>query len=245
MTEQPAQPARPSSFGGFGSNANAQQPAQPARPSPFARLGGNAQQPAPGASQPAQQPTPAPRPNPLTSRLGPPKTQWRIIPLVSPLVRFDLTGLGDPFHRMLGTKLSVEMGETPAAIKAMEAGGEQVAEMAARLDESWKEYDFKGALLLYNWNKDTRSVLMGRIPLAENTEPEDYEDDKRPAPTILRVLDLWLVINVLARTRANLLLPDAPLALEAQYLGRSLYSNDPRLLALAQATGCIEESALS
>src|SRR5262249_26935806 len=155
---------------------------------------------------------------------GPPKTQWRIIPVVSPLVRFDLNGLGDPFHRMLGTKLSVEMGDTANAIKAMEAGGEQVAQMVARLDEFWKEYDFKGALLLYNWNKDTRSVLMGRIPNPENAEADDhYDDDKRPAPTILRGLDLWLAINVLARTRANLLLRDAPLALEAQYLGRSLY----------------------
>jgi hypothetical protein len=146
---------------------------------------------------------------------------------------------------MLGTKLSVEMGDTANAIKAMETGGENVAEMVARLDDMWKEYDFKGALLLYSWNKDTRSVLMGRIPVPESAEADDhYDDDKRQVPTILRVLDLWLVINVLARTRANLLLPDAPLALEAQYLGRSLYSNDPRLLALAQATGCIEESAL-
>ncbi|MBL8163046.1 MAG: hypothetical protein JNJ61_13760, partial [Anaerolineae bacterium] len=42
--------------------------------------------------------------------------------------------------------------------------------------------------------------------------------------------------------RANILLPNAPLALEGQYLGQSLYTDDPRLIAIAQATGIIEES---
>jgi hypothetical protein len=227
MTQQPNQPARPNPFSSslprFGSSGNAQQ------------------QPAPAAPQP----TPPSRPSPLTSRLGPPRTNWRIMSVGTQLVRFDLTGLGDPFHRLLGKKLSIDLGDPAAVIKALEAGGDDVTEIAERLEAAWKDYDFKGALLLYNWRKDTRSVLTGRVPTPDESESEElYDDDKRATPSVLRALDLWLVLNILARTRANILLPDAPLALEAQYLNRSLFTSDPRLLALALATGCIEESAL-
>jgi hypothetical protein len=228
------------------------QPGQPTRPAnPFAsslpRLSSssNAPQPAPAAPQPTQQPTPPARPSPLASRLGPPKTNWRIVPASTHLVRFDLNGLGDPFHRLLGKKLALDMGDPSAAIKALEAGGDDVAEMKVRLEAAWQDYAFKGAILLYNWRKDTRNVLAGRVPTADDSESEElYDEEKRTPPIVMRALDLWLVLNVLARTRANILLPDAPLVLEGQYLSRSLFSNDPRLLALALATGCIEESVL-
>ncbi len=43
-----------------------------------------------------------------------------------------------------------------------------------------------------------------------------------------------LVLNVLARTRSQLLLASAPLALERAFLERELASDDPRLIALAR-----------
>jgi hypothetical protein len=99
---------------------------------------------------------------------------------------------------------------------------------------------------LFRWNKDLRYTLTGRIlgddELEEDEAHELYEDDKRKPPTILRALDLLLVMNVLARTRSNILLKTAPLALEQQYLGQSLFTDDARLIALVQATGCVEEA---
>lgn len=226
-----------------------QQSNQPGRPAnPFAsstpRFGANA---GPAQSAPAPQPAPQPavpaRPNSLTARTAPVRTNWRIVSVTSQIVRFDLAGLGDPFHRLLGKKLSVELGDPTAVVKALEAGGDDVAEIIKGLDVAWEDYAFKGAILLYNWQKETRPVLMGRVPSDNENEAEDlYDDDKRTPPTILRSLDLWLVLNILGRTRSNILLPNAPLAFEKQYLERSLFSSEPRLLALAQATGCIGES---
>jgi len=182
------------------------------------------------------------------SRLGPTKMDWRIVPVTNLLVRFDLDGLGDPFYRVLGKRLTVDYGDPDAMTKAIEAGGADVEEMVVRLDAVWDEYKLQGAVLLYRWTKDLRYTLTGRINNGdelEDGEPQDsYEDDRRKPPTILRALDLLLVMNVLARTRANILLKNAPLALERQYLSQSLFADDPRMISLAHATGCVEEALL-
>jgi hypothetical protein len=175
---------------------------------------------------------------------------WRIIPVATQLVRFDLDGLGDPFYRLLGKRLVVDFGDPSAVGKAMEAGGADVDEIATRLDAVWADYNLDGAVMLYRWNKDLGYMLAGQMPPDEDefddgdSSPSFYEDDKRTTPTILRSLDMLLVLNVLARTRANILLKPSPLALDGETLRQSLYSDDPRLLALAHATGCIEEAVL-
>ena len=52
--------------------------------------------------------------------------------------------------------------------------------------------------------------------------------------------DRALIINVLARARSCLLLPDVPLELGNAFIARTLWSDDPRLVALARQTG-VEE----
>ncbi len=197
-----------------------------------------------GTSKPST-PTTPPRPNALGSRLGPTKLNWRIMPVGQQLVRFDLNGLGDPFYRLLGKRLTIDFGDPQALYNAFDERSDDVQEMIVRLDEAWNDYQLRGAILLYPWNRDLPQTLVGRIPNDDDTQPdENYDDDKRPSPVILRAFDVLLVMNVLSRTRANILLKNAPLALERQYLSQSLYSDDQRLIALVQATGCIEESLL-
>lgn len=225
-----------------------QQPSQPARPTnPFAslpRVSGTNTPPQPQPAPAPQPPAPAPQAKPSGSLLSrvPSKTHWRTVAVRPYLVRFDLNGLGDPFYRLLGKKLHPGFGDLAATIKAIEGQAEGVPEIVERLELAWGDYALRGAVVLYSWRKDSGAALQGRIPVAtENDAEELYDDDKPTPPTVWRALDFLLVLNVLARTRVNILLPDAPLALEAQYLNRSLFTDDPRLIALAQATGCIED----
>jgi hypothetical protein len=170
---------------------------------------------------------------------------WRLMPTQPRLIRFDLAGLGDPFYRLTGRSLNLDMSDVKQSIKRFEAGGTEIETIAATLNVHWSEYKLRGAVALYRWHPDLRFTLLGQIITDNDDEgapPEHYDDDKRKPPIVLRALDLWFVLNVLGRARANILLPNAPLALEGQYLSQSLYTDDPRLIAIAQATGVIEES---
>ncbi len=247
MTQTPNQPSRPTSnpCASVGNRPGSAAPPPSGTPAPVSRFG-SAPQAAPAATQPATPPPAPPRPTGLAARIGPTKMNWRTVPLSTYLVRFDLQGLGDPFYRLLGKPLSIDFGDQEAVIKALEANTPEVTEMVDKLDAAWGGYDFKGAMLFYPWRKDLRLTLIGQV-INETDDDEElpqveyFDDDKRTPPKVLRSLDLWLVLNVLARTRSNILLPDSPLALEQQYLGQSLYTDDPRLLTLTQATGWIEE----
>ncbi len=78
-----------------------------------------------------------------------------------------------------------------------------------RLEAAWDGYGLRGACHVYAWRDDITS---------------------RP----VSVRDPLLVLNVLGRTRAQVLLATAPLALEPDFLERELASDDPRLVALAR-----------
>lgn len=248
MTQNPNQPSRPTSnpFASVGNRPGSPATPPPAStPAPVSRFG-SAQPSAPAAQQPAPPPPAPPRPTGLAARIGPTKMNWRTVPVNTQLVRFDLQGMGDPFYRLLGKPLSIDFGDQQAVIKALEANSPEVAEIVDKLDAAWKGYEFHGAILFFPWRKDLRQTLVGQVindtDDEEEPQPTEYfDDDKRTPPKVLRSLDFWLVLNVLARTRSNILLPDAPLALEQQYLFQSIYTDDPRLLTLTQATGWIEE----
>src|SRR5512145_2003708 len=128
MSQQQNQPppGRPSSP--FGSPAS-----RPTYGSPPGTRPGSS----PAASPSAPTPPTAPRPFGGLSRFGANRTDWRIISVSGPLIRFDLNGLGDPFHRLLRQPLTVEYGNYEAVIKAIEADGELATELGACLDSSW------------------------------------------------------------------------------------------------------------
>jgi hypothetical protein len=169
---------------------------------------------------------------------------WRIVPVVNELVRFDLNGLGDPFHRLLGRPLQVEMGTPENAVDVMETGGDAVEAIVEKLERAWESYNLTGAMLVYTWRKELRQVFAGRVPTEdEGADEEHFDDEKRTPPVVLRAVDLLLVMNVLARTRARILLPTTPPAMQKEFLLQSLYSDDPRLVGLAKATGCFEETS--
>lgn len=191
----------------------------------------------------------------LRSRLGTTGLEWPIVPVMDTLIRFDLNGLGDPFHRLLGKGLAVEYGDFKAVTHALEAGGEAVNALEVRLDEAWQTYNLRGAILFYPWRDDLKRAVISRptadkpprTPPREDDDEFFFEDDEDTpntpiVPACLRAIDLLLVLNVLARTRAQILLATAPLSFEQSYLERSLVTDDPRLVALARATGYVEEA---
>ena len=85
----------------------------------------------------------------------------------------------------------------------------------AALDASWAGYGLTGAILVFPWSA-RHAVVYERAFTAT---------------------DRLLVLNVLARARAAVLLAGADIVLDPQYLRRDLASDDPRLVALAEATG--------
>jgi hypothetical protein len=173
---------------------------------------------------------------------------WQIIPVFPQMVRFELNGIGDPFYRVLGKPVSLNLGDPKAVIQALQAGGEDVSELTERLNTAWEQYDLRGAILMYTWREEIRQRPIPPKPTPVPSTDDDgddlddiFEEVKRTPITILRSLDVLLVLNILCRTRSNILLPTAALALEGQYLKQSLLTDDPRIVALTRATGAIEE----
>lgn len=234
----PAQPANP-----FG-----QRPGQPVQPAQPSRLGGLARR----------------------ASFTNPKLEWIIRPSADTIVRFDLSGLGDPFHRLLNTPLNLDYSDPKAAIRALLGDKKVQKKLETTLEKAWKaqQKQVTGAMLLYLWSDAIKNVFVvprtARTPQPQppvppnannqnQPEPAEPVDDPNKAPyTIfndldaplkcLRSIDLALIFNVLARTRSQILLAETPLALEPAFLGLSLVTDDPRLVALVRATGCIEEN---
>lgn len=88
-----------------------------------------------------------------------------------------------------------------------------------QVEEAWREIGLRGAAAVFD---------------------EPYE----PGEQLKSVAaDTLLSLNVLGRTRGSLLLPGTPLAREAALLGRTLVSDDPRLVALATASAATSGGA--
>ena len=85
----------------------------------------------------------------------------------------------------------------------------------AALDANWAGYGLVGAALVFPWSARHAVVY-----------------DKA-----LTATDRALVLNVLARARATVLLGSAPAVLDFEYLDRDLACDDPRVVALVEATG--------
>jgi len=186
--------------------------------------------------------------------------EWTIQPLQRTAVCFRLEGLGDPFHRLLGTELNIDYGDPQNAVKALQEDAELHNSLAEILEIAWEQYDLTGAVLVYPFTDTVRKAYINapkpddpppRRPKKSGDDEEDDEtedeDNKPEQPPqkyaeCLRALDLALVINVLARVRSNIVVNGTPLALEPGFLDQAFICDDPRVVALARATGCIEEA---
>jgi hypothetical protein len=243
---QAAQPpaSGPSRFGSNsrfgGTSSTPSQPAAPA-PAPASRFGGGA-----------------------ASRFGGGRfggreeIQWTIAPLRLEAVRISLEGLGDPFHRLLGTPINAVFSKPAKVIEALSKDEDLLKRLSDLLDDSWEKFEFRGAALLYPWDEGIRraynQVLQPTPPPVEKKETDSEDDEladelpdwlaapSQKAGACLRAVDADFVLNILARSRANVVVGNTPLALEPGFLDQSLLCDDPRIVALARATGCIEEN---
>ncbi|NWF69189.1 MAG: hypothetical protein HXY40_08885 [Chloroflexi bacterium] len=252
---------------------------QPTKPNPFgqppASVPGTGQKPGgllsrtsapakpltPPAGRPAA-PPPPPAPRFGSAPFQPStRVEWDFVPVLRVLVRFDLRGLGDPLHRLLGHPLNLDYGTLGNLSKALEKGGDAPEALRAYLDTVWPTYELGGAALLYAWDDAVKTAVSRRVSVDKplkpansgqnNSDDDDFsedtssdEADNSDAAFCLRAIDLGLVLNVLARTRTNLLLGSASLSFDRRLLERALVTDDPRLVALARATGSIEEGLL-
>ncbi len=191
------------------------------------------------------------------NRFGASDVTWIMTAIDEVFVRFDLNGLGDPFHRLLGADLNIEYSDTRKLITAFEEGGELVETLMEQMEKAWASYKFKGAGLVYAWKDEIKQIIAtqpmvqvqvnaNQTNTADNTDDNNDNTETPPANDIpeaacLRSIDMLLVLNVLARTRADLLLQESPISLEPGFMERSLVTNEPMLVNLARATGCVEE----
>ncbi|GAB4524931.1 MAG: hypothetical protein OHK0046_40140 [Anaerolineae bacterium] len=190
------------------------------------------------------------RPNPFNNSDQQNQVNWSMLPMERTLARFELRGLGDPFYRLLGHPLSTEYGDSRVVSRVLEEGGEAVAELELLLNTAWDTYNLVGATLVYNWAVKPWEGIAQPTPMPFDNDQQYQDDDDNQKKTetpqtppfrVVRAIDLQLVLNVLARARTQLLLATAPLVFSQQYLNRALVTDDPRLVALVLATGCLED----
>ena len=137
---------------------------------------------------------------------GKPRTQVvvRIRPIDPGLGSFSLDDMGPELSRIVRGRTRARRRDTLAAFVCRG----DVASLTERLDRAWALLALRGAILLY-------AGLPGR-----------RSDGATPCR------DPLLVLNVLARARGDLLLPDAPLVLQPRALDRRVATDDPRLTSL-------------
>jgi hypothetical protein len=125
----------------------------------------------------------------------------RIDPIDSRLASFSLDGMAPQLSRLVHRRTRATQLPTLASFVCRG----DVAGLAERLDQAWARLGLRGAVLLYAGVAPSR---FAPVPLCR---------------------DPLLVLNVLGRTRGNVLLPDAPLVLQPRALDRRVLTDDPRL----------------
>jgi hypothetical protein len=130
------------------------------------------------------------------------QVQVHVEPIDTRLGSFSLDDLGRQLSRIVQGRTRATQRDRLATFVCR---NDVVASLAERLDHAWALLALRGAVLLY--------------PGASGVSTD----------RVTRCRDPFLVLNVLARARGNLLLPDAPLVLEPRALDRSVLTDDPRL----------------
>lgn len=178
-----------------------------------------------------------------------------IIPAENTLVRFSMDGMGDPFYRLLGHAMNPDYAHVHTLAEDLQKGGERVDELISVLDTAWEAYNLSGAMLVFNENADVLTALMKPTPMPTPPQSNDNQDDENEDDNSLawlqdsnygieriRAIDLPLTLNVLARARTQVIVARAPAVFGVEYLTRSLITDDPRLVALAKATGALPDA---
>jgi hypothetical protein len=151
------------------------------------------------------------------------QVEWTILPAGESIVYFDLSSVD---------WTAAATPELQPAANAFSRGGaesmrdlprDRREEIAWRLDQVWEGWGLTGALHVYPWA--AASVVAEAAGLV-----------------VLRATHPALVLNVLGRTRSQLLLPTMPLELERPFLERTLAADDPRLIHLAMCTAFVKEN---
>lgn len=190
------------------------------------------------------------------------EVKWTVTSPKSVAVRISLDGLGDPLHRLLGQPINMTYSKVSSLADALAADPDLAERVATALDEAWANLNFRGAAFLYNWDDRIREAftqppepLPPQPPKKDEGEDDSTDDDdtddfpawlaeigisSQPAQQ-LRAIDVAFVMNILARTRAGVLVGNTPLALEQGFLETTVICDDPRIIELARATGCIDE----
>lgn len=165
---------------------------------------------------------------PPPPRFGPAQTNWEVLPLSSTYARFSLEGIGGSLQRLLGGDSAT--GTYESALRTLENDREALNKLTGTLNEAWAGYGLMGAMLVYTADDEHNQIIATALKATDTKL------------VYLRALDPLLVLNVLARARANLLQPRAPLSFDDSQLSRALLTDDPRLIRLVQDTGYIEEA---
>lgn len=170
--------------------------------------------------------------------------EYALLPLRGVAIRFELKGLGDPFYRLLGHQLNTEYSDCRLVARDLEQGGADVDVLRSLMDEAWCRYGLKGAMIVYQLDNEHLLKQLNApsmMPKKSVFDDDDETNDEPPKPAvkIWRAIDMMLVLNVLARARMQILLATSPVVFSQHYLNRSIVSDDPRLVALAMATGVV------
>ncbi len=179
------------------------------------------------------------------------RISWDFVPIADAIVLFELPSAAEAIFKLIDHEPppppSAETANAPdmpswlampplplaaALVGALEANSALEEALKARLDSAWAEADLIGAALIYPWRQETKQAVTARLEAIDKP------------PVFLRATDPLLILNVLSRARTHVLLGNAPSALEQAFLERVLYSDDPRLVALALASGVIEEALI-
>jgi hypothetical protein len=188
---------------------------------------------------------PAPTPSPFRSLSSREQVEFSLLPLHTMAVRFELRGLGDPFYRLLGHEVNTEYSDSRLVVRKLEQGGDDVTNLKNLLDVAWGKYAFKGAAIVYLMENENLVKQLGapsfmpKKDLFDDDDSEKKDEPPKPAIKVVRAIDMMLVLNVLARARTQVLLATSPIMFNQHYLNRALVTDDPRLVALAMATGVI------
>ena len=236
--------SRPSNAPQNNAPTNTPPPANQPPSNPFSRAPFGAGKSGGGTGNTNPTPPPPPPFRPLPTRE---QVEFALFPLHSVAVKFELKGLGDPFYRLLGHDVTLENSDSRLVVRKLEQGGDDVKAIQAMMDTAWEKYAFKGASIVYVLENEAlvkQLAAPSYLPKKDFFDDDEDEKDKKtdppkPAIKVVRAIDMMLVLNVLARARTQVLLASSPVMFSQHYLNRALVSDDPRLVALALATGVI------